>query len=272
MQGALIWGAAIGLAVGGGFLWLRLKAWPFAQAIGLLSAAVLLLGALGLALAGLGSFRGGGDAVIAGMTALIIAVFGLGAAMLVGGLIALAQSGRIGQPWLATLLTISPEPLLILALAWAFQTQVSTPLERRTTDTFIQQEQARRARLERLKNDIPPPFREYDLMTVDAIERSERMAAQYGNQVKPKFPPGVANKIKNYWQATMEPQPIPDRSGYQRAHEARTEFQKGLGLGWLAGALLLPLALKRRPVPPRKPPAMSQSEPERSEPPARIEI
>lgn len=272
MEGALAAGIATGFAVGGAFLLMRLKAWPAAMAIGALGSGCLALATIGIGIAGLASFRGGGDAVIAGMTALVLLVAGLGAAILVGGIIALAQSGRIGQSWLSTLLTISPEPLLIIAAAWFFQAQVTHPMERRTTDTWIQHEQARRAKLDRLKNDIPSKYREYDLTTVDAIERNERIAAQYGNQIKPTFPPGVANKIKNYWQATMEPQPIPDRSGYQRAQEARSEFQKGLGIGWIASSMAAPLALKRRPRPVRKPPVLKQAEPEATPEPPGFEV
>lgn len=272
MEGALASGLLTGLIVGVGFLMLRFKAWPLSQALGVLSAGALLLGVVAVGIVGLGSLGGGGDAVIAGMTALVILVVGLGVSMAVGGLIALVQCGRIGQTWRSTLLTISPEPLLIVAAAWTFQALVTSPMERQTTDTWWQQEQARRNRIEKLKNEIPAKYRDYDPVTIAMIERNEKWVTDHGGKIKPTFPPGIADRIREYRQAAAEPEVVADRSGYLRAQEARSGFITGLGIGWLAGALAGPLALKRRPKPIRKPPVLAQKRAEPPEEPAGFEL
>lgn len=241
-------GLAIGFAVGAGFFVFRIRFWPVARVLGLLTLAALALAVVFGAIVAFGSMNKGGDSAIAGMTALVVGGLGLlvvGVFSLIAGAI---QGSRMGLGAPALVPGLLGEPLALLMAVLAFQAWVITPVERETTQRFIEQESARREKMKRLKEAIPPRYREVDSYTLDIWERQQRQREQMGVTGRPFISQEDANKLRNYWNATTQPQPVPDGSGYQIASKARLNFNKSIAAGWLSGALLLPFCFKKRVV------------------------
>jgi hypothetical protein len=192
------------------------------------------------------ALRGGSEGVTAGMVGLLF--LGIGALVLGLAIIlpASIQASRLGWPRTTTLLAVMVEPLLLGAFVWAFQVNVTVPRQRQVVDAYWQQELAHRKRLQSLDTAVPDRYKTYtpELLDMDAWNR--RQVELRGGSVPRMVPPVVEGHLRSLWAAQSEPAPQLDRAAYSEAAATRTRFTYGLVGGWMAGAVLVPLAIRPR--------------------------
>ena len=113
---------------------------------------------------------------------------------------------------------------------------------RAVTDSWWRQEQQRQEDRKRQYERIPVQFRGWTGAMLDEQRRQERMMAQNGVKVPSPISQEVENAIRNYEIGSLVTGPVPDRSAYMQMANERTSFLGLLAIGWIAGALIAPIA------------------------------
>lgn len=238
-------GGGIGFLIAFGMFALRRFFWKGALGLGW---AAVVLGGYAVLMVGALMVRGqsqGGDAAMNTLIFLVGAVVGVGLWAGVTGALALFQGVRMRHKFLPSALACLPDLALVAGAFWAFQTFVSTPIERRTTETGWQQELAYRNRLKAVKERIPEQYREITSAQLNEFARQQSLAAKEGRSLNPLVPRDVENQIRNYEnEVFMKPRPIPDRSGYTRARQLRSSFTTALAASWLVFVVIASLLVR----------------------------
>lgn len=245
MPEGLLAGVGVGVAVATSLYLVRRFAWTLSLALGWGAMSLGLMGCLALALVSFLAIAKGGEGVTAGMTALVLLVLAILVAIALPLLVAAVQYRLLSRKFWETFRSIILEPVAVGAAVWMFQLSVTNPIQTNTTSDWWRREQARRARIEKALKAIPKQYREYTPtdLRLDAFNRAE--IAKRGFVVKPAVPFDVQRKLQDYWSASSEPEPIPDRSRYSESQDQQRNFAMGAGGAWLLVALVIPFCLRR---------------------------
>lgn len=204
----------------------------------------LLLALVNLATAG----SKGGDAGMAAITWVVLAFVAVVVATPLALAIGLIQRLRFGGTvhW-ATLTLVIDAACLGITLE-TYRRIVLLPAERAVTNSWWAEEQARRKELTDIRNRIPMQYRGISSAMLDDIERRERLAVRAGKPMPASIPQSVRNAIRNAENSSLRPGVPLDVSSLAAVGHARDAFTKGVALGWVFGAALLPFAfpLRRR--------------------------
>ncbi|MCB8932344.1 MAG: hypothetical protein H6534_02780 [Chthonomonadaceae bacterium] len=239
-------GGALGLCVGAGLFFARLHFAKVDKFLGYMAPALVAVVALLIGITCLLALRSGSEGVTAGLVGLLflgIGVLVLGLAIILPASI---QAPRLGKTRGATMLAVMLEPLLLGAFVWAFQVNVTVPRQRQVVDAYWQQELAHRKRLQSLDTAVPDRYKTYTPEVLDMDAWNRRQVELRGGSVPSMVPPVVEGNLRSLWAAQAEPTPQLDREAYSEAAATRTRFTYGLVGGWLAGAVLVPLAIRPR--------------------------
>ena len=242
MSQAVILGGALGLGVGCGFYALRLKQWAILWPVAIL---VLCLTGIGIAggalLAGVGLPKGG-DAAMNSATVLAMGGIGLVASLGVMLVVGFVQNATVRRSLLRCSMSLALDVIVVACLAWGYQSIVVRPQERNVTDEWwqleLQRRNQRKAELER----IPEKYRHWTIPMIEAHRNEQIRLAKRGQSLPSPMPQDVENAIRNYINGgATSVQPVPDRARYAQLGDDRKGFQLWIALGWLAGAVLIPL-------------------------------
>lgn len=242
----LVIGSLIGLTVGIGMFLLRRYAWNVAVGLGWVAVAGVAYGilfAIGLLMRTAGQ---GGDGAMSGALLLIGVAVGLFVLSAGAAVLGYFQGFRYGKPLLSSFVAALPDLPLLAGAFLVFLNLAVTPLEKKTTDVWWQQELARRKEREAQKEAIPEEYRHITSRELNAHAELQSQLAKSGRSVSPLVPRDVEDKIRAYEYEMIKPEPIPDRSGYMKAREMRGTFVLAMAATWFvaAGAASL-LSLRR---------------------------
>lgn len=245
----LLVGALFGLGLALAFLYVRARHWAVVRPLGQMSLVLLLvLGALGV-VAMVFAGRGGGDAVIAAMTGLVVLVMGIalicGAMMIVGAI----QGGALKLPIWPTSLSVIPEVILLGLIIGAYHSSVAAPAARTVTDEWLKREIVYRNQRKN-RNAVPAQYQGITSQMLNEHARIQSEMAKLGQSVPPLVPRDVENTIRNAELESMQPGPIPDRARSEQIRDDENRFRKGSAGGWLIGALVCPWIIRKRVLPP----------------------
>lgn len=241
-----ILGAAFGLAIGGGMVWLRANRTELTRKLSLAAMLVVLAGAIGsLGLACAGS-KFGGDAGMAGVTLVVSLVIGLCGAVLICFIVGSYQALVLKGQYRVVARSMLVDVLLIGVALLAYQRYIFNPSQAARVDDWWGRESARRESRQDLYDRIPPKYRGISSAMIDEHDRLRRHS---GVNILPLVPKDVENAIRNAENGSAAP-PVQDRIDYAGIATSRTGFQWGLGIGWLIGGLAVPFAFRGRTKPP----------------------
>lgn len=240
--------ALVGMGVAFAFLALRARLWSSAEVLGQISFIILLLiGGLGTILLFAGSNKGG-DAGMAALTFLIFGLLGVASATVAALLLGYVQGSALKRPaWPIARTVFAEVAILALAVYW-YQSDVIGAKQSVVSDEYWKHETARRNQLKELYERIPEQYRAIDGQLLNMRENQARELAKQGIKVPPMVPKDVERAIRAYENVQRNPLPGPPLPDYQSLSKQRTDFQKGLFIGWILGAFALPwLVFRAKP-------------------------
>ena len=241
-------GAVVGLAIGGGMVWLRANRTELMQKLSVAALLLVLVGALGSLGLACAASRSGGDAGMAAVTLMVFLVVGLCAAVLFCLLVGSYQALVLRTQYRLMARSLLIDVLLLGLALFCYNRYVFQPAQSSRVNDWWGRESARRESRQDLHDRIPPQYRG---MTSAMLDEHARLRRRSGVAMPPLVPQEVENAIRNAENASAAP-PVQDRIDYSGIAAARTSYQWGLGIGWLIGGLALPLLLRPK-APPRSP-------------------
>ena len=139
-------------------------------------------------------------------------------------------------------MSLALDVIVVVCLAWGFQSMVVRPQERNVTDEWwqleLQRRNQRKAELER----IPEKYRHWTIPMIEAHRNEQIRLAKRGQSLPSPMPQDVENAIRNYINGgATSVQPVPNRARYAQLGDDSKGFRLWIALGWLAGAVLIPL-------------------------------
>lgn len=241
----MFWGGLIGAGVAVAGFEFRRRAWASADLTGTLGLGILVIMAVLLGGFGVITAGKGGDSAIAGMTLLIFLVLGVLVAALFVTLAASFQSPRLGRPWFAVLRSVMLEPVVVGILAWSVISGAITSAQRAIVEDWVAQETARNTRVRLAREAVPEKYRDKTQVEIDMDDWQVSEAAKHGFKSEPNIPPDVKAKLRAYWQASAQPQPIPDRTNQTELSERKSALMRAAPVAWFVVAVLWPLVYRR---------------------------
>lgn len=246
--GSFLVAGVIGFAAAGGLFLLRRHAWGVARFLGILALAGLGVGAAGLFVTLL---QAKGDAAMNGMVLMVVGLCAVSVGVAVAFVIGAVQARALGRPPLGGVLSGTLDSIALGICLYSVTTFAHRFIERPAIDQSWQQELERRREREREKQAIPMPYREMGPEFLRALDEDRRMKRKMGVSEVETIPRDVENKLRNYWNATAMPPAAPNFPPERPAHyvlsaNVRKLGTIGLGVGWVGGAIALPILMRRR--------------------------
>ncbi|HMS56887.1 MAG TPA: hypothetical protein PKA27_15960 [Fimbriimonadaceae bacterium] len=243
-MGSLV-AALVGMGVALAFIALRARAWSGAVALGQVSfILILVVGGLGAILLIAGSNKGG-DAGMAAMMVLFFGLLGVGVSVVAALLLGFVQGSALQRPSWPIARTVFAEVAIVALIVYFHQSNVVAPRQSNLTNDYWKQETARRNELKKLYDRIPEQYRSIDGQILNMREAQARELAKQGIKVPPMVPKEVEKAIRDYENVQRNPLPGPPLPDYEGLSKQRTDFLKGIVIGWILGAFGLPWLFPR---------------------------
>lgn len=233
----------IGLAIGGGLYVMRRHFWSVLNALGL--AGSILLGTGVVVIVGflvLSMGKSGGDAAMNAMTFLVFFGLVVVACMIISAIFGAVQAKRLHLPIGHVMRTLFLDCVALGIAVYALTAIFYTAPVKSNSRQAMDQEMQRREKVKELKAKLPLEYHENAAMMLQIQRQQEEMMRRSGRPMVESKADQLAPIVNEYVRLREQTSTTP-LSFYQDLNELQRKQRIYLGVGWLVGALLLPLAL-----------------------------